>query len=76
MTDEARRENEACEAVVIEFRAMLAQNNIAEGILKLCDELSGRIQLRRLLDHASQRRGPDAERYARYTLQRALQQQT
>ncbi len=38
--------------------------------------LDPEIVYRRLLDRASQRRGPDAVRYARYTLQRALQQQT
>lgn len=43
------KENEACEAVVIEFRAMMKQNGVAEPILKLCDELAGRIALRRLL---------------------------
>ncbi|MCP5090994.1 MAG: hypothetical protein GY949_08750 [Gammaproteobacteria bacterium] len=37
--------------------------------------LDPEIVYRRLLDRASQRRGSDAERYARYTLQRALQQQ-
>lgn len=36
--------------------------------------LDPEIVYRRLLDRASQRRGPDAERYARYTLRRALQQ--
>lgn len=35
--------------------------------------LDPEVVYRRLLDRASQRRGPDAERYARYTLQRALQ---
>ena len=39
-------------------------------------DLDPDIVYRRLLDRASQRRGPDAERYARYTLQRALQQHT
>lgn len=34
------------------------------------------IVYRRLLDRASHRRGGDAERYARYTLQRALQRQS
>ena len=49
MSDEATRENKACEAVVLEFRSFLAQNNMPEPILKLCDELAGRIQLRRFL---------------------------
>ena len=48
MTPEAAAENEACEAVVIEFRSIMAQHDIAEPLLKLCDELAGRIQLRRL----------------------------
>ncbi len=48
MTPEAAAENEACEAVVIEFRSIMAQHDIAEPLLKLCDELAGRIKLRRL----------------------------
>jgi len=49
MSIEAKRENEACEAVVVEFRAFLRQKEMPEPILKLCDELAGRIRLRRLL---------------------------
>jgi len=49
VTPEARRENEACEAIVIEFRALMAQHGIAAPLLKLCDELAGRIALRRLI---------------------------
>ena len=42
-------ENEACEAVIAEFRAFLAQNETPEPILKLCRELESRIALRRLV---------------------------
>ena len=49
MTPEAKRENVACEAVVIGFKALLAQHGTAEPILQLCDELAGRIALRRHL---------------------------
>ena len=47
MTDEAYLENVACENVVKEFKAFLAQHHTPAPILKLCDELAGRIMLRR-----------------------------
>lgn len=46
----ARAENEACEAVVLEFKAFLVQNGIAPPIVRLCDELAARIKMRRLFD--------------------------
>lgn len=49
MSADARAENEACAAVVDEFRALMAQEGIAPPLLKLCDELAGRIRLRALL---------------------------
>lgn len=49
LTPDAAAENKACEAVVAEFRAMLAQNGTPDAILKLCEELEGRIMLRRTL---------------------------
>lgn len=49
MSSDAREENEACEAIVVEFRSFLAQHATPAPILQLCDELAGRIKLRRLL---------------------------
>lgn len=49
MSSDAREENEACEAIVVEFRSLLAQHATPAPILQLCDELAGRIKLRRLL---------------------------
>lgn len=49
MTLEAIKENEACEAVVKEFREIMVQAGISPTIIKLADELAGRIALRRLL---------------------------
>ena len=48
MTDEAEKENIACQAVVDEFKAMLVQQGMPAPIIELCKQLSDRIHLRRL----------------------------
>lgn len=49
MSPEAVAENRACEAVVKELSAMLVQAGAPPVIRKLCDEIAGRIYLRRKL---------------------------
>jgi hypothetical protein len=49
VSPDAIAENEACEAVILEYKAIMVQAGIAAPIIKLADELAGRIALRRYL---------------------------
>jgi hypothetical protein len=67
MTDEHRAENEACEALVLEYRETLVRLNSFASCVVICDELARQIRLRRVLDVDTTSEALEARRLAAVT---------